>query len=255
MDIIRPCEPLPASPVLARRFARGQQFEEESRAAFSRFIRRRTSFPAGRGEARMPRSGDEGRVARSSWAGACPSISPAGGWASPTCWWARRAAGYRPVDIKHHRTLDAGPGGWPRRCSPLDARYRRQRSWSRASRPASAQGRPAPARPLPAHVRSGGPGRRRSAWAASSASRGRHLVRPRRPQLADPVSSAGRSGARRWRSTTSSSTSASTSSRSPPTTRTTRRPAARGPGAHRRVRGLPLVVVVRTAAPRPGPAM
>ena len=28
-DIIRPCEPSPASAVLARRFARGQQFEVE----------------------------------------------------------------------------------------------------------------------------------------------------------------------------------------------------------------------------------
>jgi RNase_H superfamily len=27
--------------------------------------------------------------------------------------------GYRPVDIKHHRCLGAGPGGWPPRCSPL----------------------------------------------------------------------------------------------------------------------------------------
>ena len=29
-------------------------------------------------------------------------------------------AGYRPVDIKHHRCLDAGPGGLPAVCSPLD---------------------------------------------------------------------------------------------------------------------------------------
>ena len=128
--------------------------------------------------------------------------------------------GYRPVDVKHHRCLDAGPDGLPAllfaagppglgggaASAGLSARKRKDDLLQLAhyQRMLEACGMAAP----------GG------AWAASSASRasspGTTWMPPsgrrRRRQ-------AGRSGARRWRCTTSSSGSASTSSRSPPSTR------------------------------------
>ena len=113
--------PWPASPLLERRFARGLQFEEEALA------RLRDLHPAAlviRAETRAAR---EGATLGAMKAGA-PLIL---GGRLPVDLAGRRAGepdllvaaaggpGYRPVDIKHHRCLDAGPGGWPSRCSPL----------------------------------------------------------------------------------------------------------------------------------------
>ena len=159
-------------------------------------------------------------------------------------------SGYRPVDIKHHRCLDAGPGGLPARCSPLDrlvweaaevdpgssARKRKDDLLQLAhyQRMLEAAGMAASGGPPGRHHR-----RRRR----------RHLVRPGRPDLADPVGgwpaeAALDHGGVRLRV------------RLPPghPRRRRRAPsrsrgrAAGGSGPDRRVRGVPLVVVVRPAA-------
>jgi len=121
-DIIRPCEPLPVSAVLARRFARGQQFEAEVAA------RLLALHPAAHVIAGPARAGREDATLVAMRAGR-PLIL---GGRLPLDLAGRRVGepdllvaatggpGYRPVDIKHHRCLDAGPGGWPSRCSPLD---------------------------------------------------------------------------------------------------------------------------------------
>ena len=120
-DLIRPSEPRPAAPLLERRFARGRQFEEE---IVSRLCGLHPAFVV-RGEAR---SGREEVTLGAMKAGA-PLIL---GGRLPVDLAGRRVGepdllvaaaggpGYRPVDIKHHRCLDADPGGWPARCSPLD---------------------------------------------------------------------------------------------------------------------------------------
>jgi predicted RecB family nuclease len=120
-DLIRPSEPLPAAPLLRRRFARGQQFEEE---VVSRLRDLHPAFVV-RGEAR---TGREEATLGAMKAGA-PLIL---GGRLPVDLAGRRVGepdllvaapggpGYRPVDIKHHRCLDADPGGWPARCSSLD---------------------------------------------------------------------------------------------------------------------------------------
>jgi predicted RecB family nuclease len=122
-DIIRPCEPWPASPVLARRFARGLQFEAEVAA------RLLALHPAAHVIPGAARTGREDATLGAMEAGR-PLIL---GGRLPVDLVGRRVGepdllvaatggpGYRPVDIKHHRCLDAGPGGWPSRCSPLDS--------------------------------------------------------------------------------------------------------------------------------------
>jgi predicted RecB family nuclease len=121
-DIIRPADPLPASPLLKRRFARGQQFEAE---VVARLLALHPAAYVVHGEAR---AGREGATLAAMEAGA-PLVL---GGRLPVDLAGRRVGepdllvaaagtpGYRPVDIKHHRCLDAGPGGWPPRCSPLE---------------------------------------------------------------------------------------------------------------------------------------
>ena len=132
-DIIRPCEPLPPSPVLARRFARGQQFEAEVVARLLALHPAAHVIPgqdrAGREDATLPamKAGRERATLDAMKAGR-PLIL---GGRLPADLAGRRVGepdllvaatvgpGYRPADIKHHRCLDAGPGSWPARCSPL----------------------------------------------------------------------------------------------------------------------------------------
>jgi predicted RecB family nuclease len=122
-DIIRPCEPLPASPVLARRFARGQQFEEEVAARLLALHPAAHVIPgrarAGREDATLGAM----KAGRPLILGGRLPIDPAGRRVGePDLLVAETGVpGYRPVDIKHHRCLDAGPGSWPSRCSPLDS--------------------------------------------------------------------------------------------------------------------------------------
>jgi hypothetical protein len=121
-DFIRPGESLRAGPVLERRLARGRQFEAE---AVARLL---ALHPASRLVAGDDRAEREDATLGAMKAGA-PLI--VGGRLPPDLAGRRTgepdllvaAAGharYRPVDIKHHRCLDAAPGGLPARCSPLD---------------------------------------------------------------------------------------------------------------------------------------
>jgi predicted RecB family nuclease len=121
-DSIRPCEPLPPSPLLERRFARGLRFEAEVVA------RLRALHPDACVIAGQDRAGRELATAGAMRAGA-PLIA---GGRLPADLAGRRVGepdllviaaggqGYRPVDIKYHRCLDADPGGLPARCSPLE---------------------------------------------------------------------------------------------------------------------------------------
>ena len=122
-DVLQPCEPLPASPVVERRFARGRQFEADIVAALlglhpetvvitgeDRDEREATTLEALAAGSpliiggRLPPDPKRRRV------GEPDLLVRVGG-----------SAGYRPVDIKHHLTLGADPDGVPARCSSLEA--------------------------------------------------------------------------------------------------------------------------------------
>jgi hypothetical protein len=121
-DAIRPCDPLPPSPLLERRFAGGRRFEAE---VVARLVALHPDARVVGGDAR---AGREAATLGAMQAGA-PLIL---GGRLPADLAGRRVGepdllvaaagrpGYRPVDIKHHRCLEAGPGGLPARCSPLD---------------------------------------------------------------------------------------------------------------------------------------
>ena len=122
-DIIRPCEPLPASPVLERRFSRGRQFEAEVAARLLALHPAAHIIP---GQARAGRENatlGAMRAGRPLILGGRLPIDLAGRRVGEPDLLVAAAGGpgYRPVDIKHHRCLDAGPGAWPPRCSPLDS--------------------------------------------------------------------------------------------------------------------------------------
>jgi predicted RecB family nuclease len=133
-DIIRPCEPLPASAVLARRFARGQQFEAEVAGRLLALHPAAHVIPgqdrggregAGLGAVKAGREDatlDAMKAGRSLILGGRLPADLAGRRVGEPDLLvaATRGAGYRPADIKHHRCLDVGPGGWPARCSPLE---------------------------------------------------------------------------------------------------------------------------------------
>jgi hypothetical protein len=112
---------LPASPVLQRRFARGRQFEAEIVARLLALHPAACVIPgqsrAGREEATLSAM----KTGRPLILGGRLPVDPAGRRAGePDLLTAAAGSpGYRPVDIKHHRCLGAGPGGWPPRCSPL----------------------------------------------------------------------------------------------------------------------------------------
>jgi predicted RecB family nuclease len=121
-DAVRPGDPLPVSRLVERRFARGLRFEAEVVARLAAL------HPDARIVAGGDRAEREAATAGAMRAGA-PLIV---GGRLPADLAGRRVgepdllvaaaggSGYRPVDIKHHRCLDAGPGGLPARCSPLD---------------------------------------------------------------------------------------------------------------------------------------
>lgn len=121
-DVVRPCDPLPPSPLLERRFASGRRFEAE---VVARLV---ALHPVAWMVGGDDRAGREAATLGAMSAGA-PVIL---GGRLPAEVAGRRvgepdllvaasgSSGYRPVDIKHHRCLDAGPGGLPARCSPLD---------------------------------------------------------------------------------------------------------------------------------------
>jgi predicted RecB family nuclease len=120
-DLLRPCDPLPVSKVLERRFAAGRRFEAEVVAGLV------PQHPGACVVAGEDTGAREAATAAAMRAGA-PLIlggrlpaDPAGRRVGePDLLVLAEDSGYRPVDIKHHRCLDPGPGGLPAYSSPLD---------------------------------------------------------------------------------------------------------------------------------------
>jgi predicted RecB family nuclease len=120
-NLVQPCEPLPVSRVLERRFAAGRRFEAEVVAGLVPL------HPGACVVAGADRDEREAATAAAMRAGA-PVIlggrlppDPAGRRVGePDLLVLAEDSGYRPVDIKHHRCLDPCPGGLPAYCSPLD---------------------------------------------------------------------------------------------------------------------------------------
>jgi hypothetical protein len=119
-DAIRPCDPLPASRLLERRLARGRQFERE---VVARLVALRPDTQVVTGADRAAREAATLRAMRARApvivAGRLPADLDGRRVGEPDLLVAAPGSGYRPVDIKHHRCLDPGPGGLPAMCSPL----------------------------------------------------------------------------------------------------------------------------------------
>jgi predicted RecB family nuclease len=121
-DTVRPCDPLPASRLVERRFARGRQFEAE---VVARLVALHPDAHMVAGEDRAAREVATLGAMRAGTpvivGGRLPADLAGRRVGEPDLLVAASGrSGYRPVDIKHHRCLDAGPAGLPARCSPLD---------------------------------------------------------------------------------------------------------------------------------------
>ena len=222
-DLIRPCEPLPVSRVLERRFEAGRRFEAEVVAGLLPL------HPGACVVAGEDRAEREAATAAAMTAGAPVIVGgrlppdPAGRRVGePDLLVPAEGPGYRPVDIKHHRCLDPGSGGMPAYCSPLD-----RLTWEAADLVADSSARKRRDDLLQlAHQRmleACGMHRPTAGSAASSASTASSPGTTwTRPSGRPPRRPGGRNGGRPWRCTTSSSGSGWTSSPWPPHTRPTR---------------------------------
>jgi predicted RecB family nuclease len=119
-DLIRPCDPLPVSRVLERRFAAGRQFEAD-------VVAQLVSLHPDACVVAEPGSDEREAATAAAMKAGAPVIvagrlppDPDGRRVGePDVLVAAAGSGYRPVDIKHHRCLDAGDGGLPALCSGL----------------------------------------------------------------------------------------------------------------------------------------
>jgi predicted RecB family nuclease len=107
--------------VVERRFAAGRRFEAE---VVARLL---AAHPAACVVGAADREGREAATLAAMRAGApvivggrLPADPAARRVGEPDLLVAAAGPGYRPVDIKHHRCLDEGPGGLPARSTPLD---------------------------------------------------------------------------------------------------------------------------------------
>ncbi|HEY3034087.1 MAG TPA: hypothetical protein VGJ54_05445, partial [Streptosporangiaceae bacterium] len=133
-DAVRPCDPLPPSRLVERRLARGRRFEAE---VVARLVAVHPDAHLVPGQDRAAREAETLAAIRAGTqlivGGRLPpdlagrrvgepdllvAVAGSAGPGGSTGLLGR--AGYRPVDIKHHRCLDAGPGGPPALCSPLE---------------------------------------------------------------------------------------------------------------------------------------
>jgi predicted RecB family nuclease len=133
-DTIRPCEPRVAPAPLQRRFARGVEFERQVVAQLLQAHRDAAVIPAGdRDDPQDKLSREAATVAAMRAgrpvivAGRLPVDQAGRRSGEPDLLVAASGgAGYRPVDVKHHRTLSAAPAGVPGLVSPLDRPWREQ---------------------------------------------------------------------------------------------------------------------------------
>jgi predicted RecB family nuclease len=121
-DALQPCDPLPTSPIVERRSARGRQFEADLMASLLGLHPEAVVVPGGDRDER------EATTLEALAAGAALII----GGRLPRDLGGRRvgepdllvraeeSAGYRAVDIKHHLTLGVDPDGVPALCSALE---------------------------------------------------------------------------------------------------------------------------------------
>jgi len=121
-DAVRPCDPLPVSRPVERRLARGRRFEAEVVARLAAVHPDAHLVGGPDGAAREAATAGAIRAgARLIVGGRLPADLAGRRVGEPDLLLAAPgSAGYRPVDIKHHRCLDAGPGGLPARSSPLE---------------------------------------------------------------------------------------------------------------------------------------
>jgi predicted RecB family nuclease len=120
-DLIRPAEPRPVSPVLARRLARGRQFEAEVVAQLLALHPAAYVVPGGARADREDATLGAMRAGAPLILGGRLPTDPAGRRVGEPDLLVAAAGspGYRPVDVKHHRCLDPAPDGRPPHCSPL----------------------------------------------------------------------------------------------------------------------------------------
>ena len=106
-DVLQPCEPLPTSPVLERRFARGRAFEVE---VVAEMLEQHADAVAIQAEERSQREADTAaamaRGAALIIGGRLPLDDAARRVGEPDLLVAAPGGGYRPVDVKHHMALE-----------------------------------------------------------------------------------------------------------------------------------------------------
>ncbi len=137
--MIWPCEPLPVPPVLARRFARGIEFERQIVARIRACHQEATFVEASDRENPDHKQLRETTTTQAMAervpvvvAGRLPVDVTGRRSGEPDLLIAARdGAGYRPADIKHHRTLTLRPGGLPAAVSELSE------PWLEAATPAA----------------------------------------------------------------------------------------------------------------------
>ena len=121
-DFLKPCDPLPESPVLTRLFTRGLHFEREIVAQILALHPSARVISAGDRGDRAEATLDAMKSGAHLIVGGRLPADPAGRRVGEPDLLVAAAdgSGYRPVDIKHHRCLDPAPGGLPALCSSLD---------------------------------------------------------------------------------------------------------------------------------------
>jgi predicted RecB family nuclease len=129
-DAIHPCDPLPPSAALQRLFARGKEFEADLVAELRRHHPASVNLLSEDRDRRAER--EEATLAAMASGsgliigGRLPTDHAGRRTGEPDLLVAAAGIGYRPVDIKHHRSLverqgnPAGPGGDAALCSELD---------------------------------------------------------------------------------------------------------------------------------------
>ena len=156
-DALEPCDPLPHPAALERRLARGREFEAQIVAELARHhpgatILAHQTRTARTSTARTGTAGPDSRAEREAATlsrhrggrrviigGRLPADLAGRRVGEPDLLVTAAGSGYRAVDIKHHRSLDAADGAGPGAlCSALDALTLESAYPTRPSRPAGA---------------------------------------------------------------------------------------------------------------------